>query len=420
MEMKDSGVDIIGKIPQKWEIKRLKYLVSITTGSQDTQDASDDGVYPFYVRSPKVERINKYVFDGEAILMAGDGVGAGKVFHYVNGKFGCHQRVYIIHSFKNVKPLFLFQYIRSLFSVGIEKGSAKSTVDSIRLPMLHNFFVVLPSLPEQQLIADFLDVETKKIDDILNDLRLQIDILRRYKKSLISETVTKGLNPDMRMKDSGIDWIGKIPEEWKINKLGYLGQLQNGISKEAGYFGSGFPFVSYGDVYNNISLPKKVYGLVESTKEEQRRYSVQKGDAFFTRTSETIEEIGFASVCSQTINEATFAGFLIRFRPTDMSLSMAFAKYYFRSEFLRAYFVKEMMIVTRASLGQYLLKNLPVLLPYYDEQEKIAAFLDKKCAQIDVLLQDKQTQIDKLESYRKSLIYEYVTGKKRVKGVQYA
>lgn len=96
-------------------------------------------------------------------------------------------------------------------------------------------------------------------------------------------------------------------------KLRYLGNLQNGISKDASYFGSGFPFVSYGDVYNNIALPQDVDGLVESNATDRRIFSVKRGDVFFTRTSETIEEIGFSSTCLTDIKDATFAGFLIRF-----------------------------------------------------------------------------------------------------------
>ena len=92
-EMKDSGIDIIGKIPTHWNLCRLRFLCRITTGNQDTQNAVEDGIYPFYVRSPKIERANSYTFDGESVLMAGDGAGAGKVFHHAFGKYAIHQRV---------------------------------------------------------------------------------------------------------------------------------------------------------------------------------------------------------------------------------------------------------------------------------------------------------------------------------------
>ena len=110
-KMKDSGVEWIGEVPEGWEVMRMRYLCSITTGNKDTINRVDDGLYPFYVRSPKVERINTYSYDGEAVLMAGDGVGAGKVFHYVNGKFDYHQRVYNFYNIKKIKAKLLYYYI---------------------------------------------------------------------------------------------------------------------------------------------------------------------------------------------------------------------------------------------------------------------------------------------------------------------
>ena len=211
--------------------------------------------------------------------------------------------------------------------------------------------------------------------------------------------------------------MGATPSHWKIKKLRYLGNLQNGISKDASYFGSGFPFVSYGDVYNNVSLPQDVDGLVESSSTDRRIFSVKRGDVFFTRTSETIEEIGFSSTCLKDIQDATFAGFLIRFRPTDDSLIPEFSKYYFRNRRLRKYFVKEMMIVTRASLGQNLLKNLPVLIPPKEEQQAIARYLDEKLDGINECIATEERYLSLLHSYRQSVVYEYVTGKKRVKEV---
>ena len=141
-----------------------------------------------------------------------------------------------------------------------------------------------------------------------------------------------------------------------------------------------------------------------------------RGDIFFTRTSETIEEIGFTAVCLKTIPNATFAGFLIRVRPITSLITPEFSKYYFRSDSHRCFFVKEMNLVTRASLGQELLKSLPVLLPPLDEQQEIAAYLDRQCAEIDRLIAKKEQIITELEGYKKSLIYECVTGKREVAG----
>ncbi len=188
--MRDSGIEWIGEIPEGWEIIRLKFLCNVITGTKDTVDRDDDGDYPFYVRSPKVEKINSVGFEGEAILMAGDGVGAGKVFHYANGKFDFHQRVYNLHNFKNINAKFLHFYLSNNFWKEIEKGNAKSTVDSIRLPMIQNFPTCIPPLEEQQEIVDFLDKKTAIIDDIITKKEALLEKLTGYKKSLIYEAVT--------------------------------------------------------------------------------------------------------------------------------------------------------------------------------------------------------------------------------------
>ena len=238
--------------------------------------------------------------------------------------------------------------------------------------------------------------------------------MKEYKQSVITEAVTKGLNPDVPMKDSGIEWIGEIPDHWNICRLRNLGDTQNGISKGGEFFGSGYPFLSYSDIYKNFSTPNPPSGLIESSAKEREQYSALRGDVFFTRTSETIEEIGISSTCLESIDNACFAGFLIRFRPRTNHLHEGFSKYYFRSNIHRAYFVKEMNLVIRASLSQDLLKSLPVLLPAIEEQKLISTFLDKRCTEIDNLISIKLSKIDSLKEYKKSIIYEYVTGKKVV------
>ncbi len=248
----------------------------------------------------------------------------------------------------------------------------------------------------------------------ISTLETQISTLERYRASVIHEAVTRGLDPTAPTKPSGVDWIGDIPQGWEMKPLGYLGAFQNGISKDGSSFGSGYPFVSYGDAYNNRVLPCVPSGLVQSTAEERYRYSVHYGDVLFTRTSETIDEIAYASTCLETIDDATFAGFLIRFRPSDKRLDPRFGSYYFRSPHLRKYFSREMVIVTRASLGQQLLKRLPVLLPPRQEQAVIADYLDARTAAIDTVIATKRRQLDVLKRRRQSLIYEYVTGKRRV------
>ena len=140
---KPSGVDWLRDVPSHWEIRRLCALVSITTGDMDTVDKQSDGQYPFFVRSQTVERTNSCSFDGEAVLTAGDGAGVGKVFHYAKGKFDYHQRVYKFSDFRNVLGRLFFKYLRATLRFEVMRGTAKSTVDSLRLPMLRNFPILV-------------------------------------------------------------------------------------------------------------------------------------------------------------------------------------------------------------------------------------------------------------------------------------
>lgn len=277
-----------------------------------------------------------------------------------------------------------------------------------------NLKVPFVPLPEQRRIADYLDKKCGELDELIALQEQMIAQLTDYKQSVITEAVTKGLNPDAELVPSGIDWIGDVPKGWNIVPLRYLGRTQNGISQSGDYFGEGFPFVSYSDVYKNYSLPSIFNGLAKSSKQDQKLFSVIEGDVFFTRTSETIDEIGFSSVCLKTVENAVFAGFLIRFRPYKNKIDKNFSKYYFRSNIHRAYFVKEMNLVTRASLSQELLKSLPVLLPPLSKQHAIATYLDSKCSEIDSLIAIKQQKIETLKDYKKSVIYEAVTGKMTV------
>lgn len=210
-------------------------------------------------------------------------------------------------------------------------------------------------------------------------------------------------------KDSGVQWLGRIPGHWKTMRLGLLGECSNGVSKGGDYFGEGYPFVSYSDVYKNIELPHNVEGLANSTDEDRQRYSVEYGDVFFTRTSETIQEIGFSSTCLKTIPNAVFAGFLIRFRPTTSDLIPGFSKYYFRCNNLRSFYVTRMNLVTRASLSQSLLRQLTVTLPPIEEQYSIVSYLDDKCTKIDKMIEGKRKQIELLAEMKQRIIADAVT-----------
>jgi|TARA_R110001583_G_scaffold178457_5_gene334363 type I restriction enzyme S subunit len=316
----------------------------------------------------------------------------------INDNFDSKFLYYYLHSLDTTKVLYKF-------GTGLRQNL--SFQDFNRLPV----FDIPKSL--QTAIVNFLDKKTGQIDEAIAIKEKQIGLLKERKQLIIQKAVTQGLNPEAPMKDSDVEWIGQTPEHWGVSKLRYLGVTQNGISAGAEYFGSGHPFVSYGDVYKNRELPLKVKGLAKSSIRDRKQYSIIENDVLFTRTSETAEEIGFASICMKTIDEATFAGFLIRFRPSN-KLFKGYSKYYFNSAMMREYFVKEMNLVIRASLSQELLKNLPVLLPSLDEQEFIYNYLECETGKIEDAIDLQVQQIKKLKEYKTTLINSAVTGKIKV------
>lgn len=187
---KDSGIEWLGEIPVHWEVKRMKYICDIGTGDKDTENNEVNGEYPFFVRSQTIERISTYSFDGEAILTAGDGVGVCKVWHYINGKFDYHQRVYRMSDFKEIMGKYLFYYLKENFVKEVKKLSAKSTVDSLRRPMFQNFQIAFGTLKEQLKIVNYIECESNRIETIINKTEQEINLLKEYKTALISEVVT--------------------------------------------------------------------------------------------------------------------------------------------------------------------------------------------------------------------------------------
>lgn len=213
------------------------------------------------------------------------------------------------------------------------------------------------------------------------------------------------------MKDSGIAWIGDIPSEWKVLRLRFIGETKSGLAnKKPQDFGHGYPFISYKNVYNNMVLDSSYPDLVNSTELDRQNYNVLKGDAFFTGSSETIEELGYASMCLEDIPNATYNGFVIRFRPYNFDYyNPEYMKYCFRSDVARGYLVQNDNSITRANLSQKTLKGMPIVIPEINEQQNIANYLDKKVSQVDDIISKQESLIAKYKDYKQSLITETVT-----------
>lgn len=203
----------IGVIPEDWNVKKIKNIASITTGKKNTQDKIEDGEYPFFVRSSSVEKINSYSFDGEAVLTAGDGVGTGKIFHYVNGKFDFHQRVYKISEFcYNLNGYFFFLYFSNHFYNRIITMTAKSSVDSVRLEMIADMQIPIPPLPEQTAIAEVLS----DTDALLTALDKLIAKKRDIKQAAMQELLT------------GKKRLPGFDGEWEVKRFGEMLRICHG------------------------------------------------------------------------------------------------------------------------------------------------------------------------------------------------
>ena len=182
-KFKDS---VLGEIPESWEVINLDEIAKVTTGNKDTQNKVEDGLYPFFVRSQTIEKINSYSFDGESVLTAGDGVGVGKVFHYINGKFDYHQRVYNIYGFNDIAGQYFFNYFKKNFIHQVNKYNAKGSVDSVRMEMITKMKILLPPLPEQHTIASIFIYIDEKLDILETKRKTYIDL----KKGLMQQLLT--------------------------------------------------------------------------------------------------------------------------------------------------------------------------------------------------------------------------------------
>ncbi len=212
-EMKKTS---LGLLPNDWDVDILEHRLKIQTGSRNTEDKQENGKYPFFVRSSKIEHIDTYHYDCEAILTAGDGVGTGKVFHYINGKFDAHQRVYILTEFEGIKGKYFYYYFRENFLKEVSKYTAKSSVDSVRRDMIAKMAVPIPKIEEQVAIAEALS----DVDSLISSLQKLIEKKKAIKQGAMQELLT------------GKKRLLGFSGEWETRKVGELCSI---VTKQTGF-----------------------------------------------------------------------------------------------------------------------------------------------------------------------------------------
>jgi type I restriction enzyme S subunit len=208
--------------------------------------------------------------------------------------------------------------------------------------------------------------------------------------------------------------VGMIPSDWEVKTLGELYKVHNGLSKGKQFFGHGYPFLSFSVVFNNVFIPNKLENLVDSSKEERASYSINKGDVFITRTSETVDELGMSCVALKDYPNATYNGFCKRLRPNDVEfVNLGYLGFYLRSDFIREWFLKFSTVTTRASLKNDELLGLPLVLPStIEEQQRIANAL----SDVDSLIANLEKLIAKKKNIKQGTMQQLLTGRKRLPG----
>ena len=271
----------------------------------------------------------------------------------------------------------------------------------------------LPPLSEQQKIADYLDKVCGEVDEMITLQEQMIDELKAYKQSVITEAVTKGLNPNVLMKDSGIDWIGEIPESWKVVKLSLLtSKIGSGSTPTGGanvYVSEGVKFLRSQNVYFEGLDLSDVAHITEKIDEEMKGTRVLPGDVLLNITGGSIGRCYFVD---ETLGKANVNQHVSIIRPNNIDTK--YLKYSLQSTLGQHQVSLLQTGGNREGLSAAALSNFKILLPSKDEQQSIATYLDRKCAEIDDLIAIKQSKIEELKEYKKSVIYEYVTGKKEV------
>lgn len=397
-EMKDSGIEWIGDIPQNWKLKRIQFCldeineknIPIKT-EQVLSLVKDKGVMLYEdkgnqgnkakedVSQYKVAYPNTLIVNSMNILIGSVGI---------SNYLGCVSPVYYVFKENEDSDLRYINYIFNTREFQKELRKYANGILEIRLRVSSSDIfkrkIPLPDKHIQTKIANFLDKKCAEIDALHTDIEKQIEILEEYKKSIITEAVTKGLDPDVEMKDSGIEWIGKIPNHWKLSKVKYHVKIENGT-----------------DPKKDGDIP--VYGSGADSFKTCGEYKIGP-TVLLGRKGATLHIPHYIE--GKYWNVDTAFNVIV-----DNSINLLFF-YYLACCFDYKYYISQTTLpgMTQTNYG-----NMYIPLPKMEEQNKINEYLKTKCNVIDGAIEEKKEQLETLEQYKKSLIYEYVTGKKEVK-----
>lgn len=428
------------KIPPEWDIYNFKYIIEekidnrgrtpelnnlnegipiIEMNAIGCKNPNVDVVSKFITKESYKKYIRKELKTGDVLFGTVGSIGkcsiVPEIFDY------CIAQNIVGYRFnKNQVPLYWFYYFNSIVFEETYKQYNKGNIqDSVKISDLERGKVIVPPKKEQILIANFLDDKIGTMEEIIEDLNDQIEILNKYKNQLISEVVTRGLNKKVAMKDSEVEWIGSIPEHWNIKLIKNICSLKGrigweGLTKDE-YISEG-PTLITGINFNNGSIDWDSCEHVSEWRYNQdKSIQIKNKDLLITKDG-TVGKVAIVKDCPEKV---TLNSGVLLLRPLNNEYIEKYLYYVLLSnEFWHWFEIENIGNTTIIHLYQNRFAKFKLALPPIDEQKEIANYLDKKCSEIDEILNSKMKQKEQMEQYKKSVIYEYVTGKKRVEGAE--
>lgn len=409
IKTKDSGIEWIGEIPEDWGVCSIRYLFSMGRGRVISQgELVENGHYPVYSSQTKNDGcmgfIDTYDYDYSQLTWTTDGANAGTVF-LRKGQYNCTN---VCGTLKPKKDTINLEYQKFAIEF-ISTYHKRADINGYKIMNneMADIKTLIPPQSTQHQIADFLDKRCSKIDELIANNQSQIDKLKEYKQSVITQAVTKGLDPNVETKDSGIDWIGQIPKNWEVNRIKYCSTYNDDVLKEDTNPNTIINYVDIGSVSleNGIEHIEK-YLFYNAPSRARRR--TQIGDIIISTVRTYLKAI--ASINQEGLIVST--GFCV-IRPNN-KINKKYFEYFCKSDIFTTNVSKFSYGISYPAITSNILTSFAITEPNLNEQQQIADYLDKKCSQIDSLIEIKQQKIEKLQEYKKSLIYEYVTGKKEI------
>ena len=413
--MQDSGVEWIGEIPQGWEVVRVKDVLNFYNTQRIPLSAADRGLmidkeFDYYGASGVIDKVDNYIFDGTYTLVAEDGANLlsrnTPLAFIAEGQFWVNNHAHILKPrFGNI--VFFTRFLESMDYSLFVTGAAQPKLTKENLG---KFKILNPPIPEQQAIAQYLDERCGKLDSIITIKKQQIQTLDALRQSIIYQAVTKGLDDCVELVDSGVEWLGEIPKGWKVRKLKYITkQIVDGTHFTPTYVETGVPFLRVTDIQTeSIDFESIKFIPVEEHVELTKRAKPEKGDILLSKNG----TIGITKVVEWDWEFSIFVSLcLIKLLPI---VSPYYFSYFFESDVVNQQISESSKKTSVTNLHLVKIRELLFCFPSLSDQQKIVNYLDDETQRLAQLKANLTQQINVLLDYKKSLIYECVTGKKRV------